>query len=406
MLLSKIKLGKNIISKRFFSSIKPPISFNFLEEHKSIKSMVENFRIKEIEPFANEFNRKEKFNLDLFKKTGELGLLGLTVDEKYGGYNLDAITSCIVHQEISKSDPAFCLSYLAHSVLFVNNLFQNGNEKQKEKYLPDAISGKIIGGMGMSEPNAGTDVLGMKTNIKEKDDHYILNGSKMWITNASINGVLGDVFLVYANSNKGLSMVIVDKEYEGFELMQDIKNKSGMRASGTGQISFDNVKIHKDNLVGDEGKAVVCMMKNLEIERLVLAAMSLGIAERSLEEMIKYANERESFGKKINQFGQIQQMIGDSFAEYQASMSYVYLLASQLNLNEAGNRLDSDGVKLFCAKTAKNIADRSIQVLGGNGYIDEYIVERLWRDSKLIEIGGGTNESHQKNITKDLVKFL
>jgi isovaleryl-CoA dehydrogenase len=272
--------------------------------------------------------------------------------------------------------------------------------------------------MGMSEPSGGTDVLGLKstlTKCPDKDDHFRLTGSKMWITNGSDGqGNLNDAFLVYCkpdqtllpNAGKGaLSMVIVEKGMEGFTLGQDIKGKCGMRASPTTELSFDNVCIPKENLVGEMGQAAICMMRNLEIERLVLAAMGLGVAQRSIEEMVKYSQERHAFGKPLKEFGQIQRFIGKSFAEYQAGMAYVYTTASQLKLDQAGNRLDSDGVKLYCANMAKTVSDRAMQVLGGNGYVDDYVVERLWRDAKLGEIGGGTNESHHKNITGDLARL-
>ena len=394
------KIIKNNVIKKQVRMISSNRFFN--EENLALKNMMTSFVSKEVEPQANINNRTETFNKELFKKTGDLGLLGLTVDENYGGSGGDAVSSCIVHHQLSKSDPGFCLAYLAHSLLFVNNLNFNGNDFQKNKYLPYFISGDRLGGMGMSEPHGGTDVLGMKSKLVDDGDNMILNGSKMWIT----NGNIGDAFLIYANHNNGLSMVIVDNTMEGFSVSSNITNKCGVRASGTAQLAFDNIVIPKENLVGEPGKATVCMMRNLEIERVALAAMSLGIAERCLEEMISYAKERTAFGKTLDKFGQIQQMIGLSYAEFKAGEAYVYNTALDLDLGESGNRIDSDGVKLYCASMAKNIADRAIQVLGGNGYIEDYVVERLWRDAKLIEIGGGTNESHQKNITKDLVKLL
>lgn len=409
--ISIIKNARNTIkNKRYITNM---IKMPFNEDHNFLKNMVRSFVQKEVEPQANEYNRKEKFNKKLFKKLADLGLLGLTADSKYGGLGLDPISSCIVHQELSRSDPGLCLAYLAHSLLFVNNLSFNGNEYQKKKFLPATIKGIKIGGMGMSEPSGGTDVLGMKTQLipinNKWDGDLILNGSKMWITNGCIDdNELGDYFLIYAKTIRhfGLTMIIVEKDMPGFSLGRNIKNKCGLRSSGTAELYFSDVLIPKENIVGQIGNASISMMRNLEIERLALGAISLGIAERSLESMVQYANERNAFGKSIKEFGQIQRMIGKSYAEFQAGQSYLYHTASQLNLSESGNRLDSDGVKLYSATMAKTVADRAMQVLGGNGYVDEYIVERLWRDAKLIEIGGGTKESHHKNITNDLSRLF
>jgi len=259
----------------------------------------------------------------------------------------------------------------------------------------------------MSEPDAGTDVLGMSTRAVRDGDDYVLNGAKMWITNGAIGeGELGDAFLVYAKTGdrgvRDVSMFIVEKGMPGFRLGQKIVDKLGMRASTTAELVFEDVRLPERNRVGDEGSAVAHMMRNLEIERLTLAAMGLGIARRCLELMNRYGQERKAFGKPINSFGQIQRHIGESYAEYMAGRCYVYQVASQLDLGHGGQRVDSDGVKLYCSTMAKNVADRAIQVHGGFGYVGEYDVERLWRDAKLLEIGGGTIEAHQKNIARDL----
>ena len=385
--------------------------FNPTEEHAALRDMLRQFVADEVEPQAIEYNREEKFNMPLFRKLGELGLLGITVPEKYGGSGMDAVAAVIAHEELASSDPAFCLSFLAHSMLFVNNLAQNGSEEQKHKYLPDVCSGAMIGGMGMSEPAAGTDVLGMRTTATKSADgsSYTLNGSKMWITNGCVDDTeLGDRFLVYARTGDGrvdgVSLFLVEKGSSGFKLGTKIKDKCGMRASPTAELVFEDVVVPAENLVGQEGDAVICMMRNLEIERLVLAAMSLGIARRSLQVMNSYANERNSFGKPLSAFGQVQRNIAESYAEYMAGRSYVYDVAAKLQLDQPGNRTDTDGVKLFCGDMGKRVADRAIQTLGGNGYVGEYNVERLWRDAKLLEIGGGTNESHHKNITGDFAK--
>jgi len=372
--------------------------------------MVRAFTETEVEPQALEFNRAEKMNVPLFRKLGELGLLGVTVPEQYGGSGMDATAAVIVHEELSASDPAFCLSYLAHSMLFVNNLAQNGTEAQKMKYLPAACDGSKIGGMCMSEPSVGTDVLGMSTTATLDGDEWVINGQKMWITNGTIDGeTTGDIYLVYAKTGKekkDLTLFLVEKGTPGFSLGQQIKDKLGMRASMTAELVFEDVRIPKENVVGQIGGAALCMMRNLEIERIVLAAMSLGIARRSVEEMNRYGGERKAFGKPINTFGQMQRFIAESYAEYMAGRSYVYDVANQLQLDSTGNGLDADGVKLYCGVMAKNVADRAIQLMGGYGYCGEYNVERLWRDSKLLEIGGGTNEAHHKNMVRDLSRHF
>ena len=381
-------------------------------EHDALRKMVRDFTEKEVDPQAEHFDRDERFNVELFRKLGELGLFGVTVPEAHGGVGMDATACAIVHEELSAADPAFCLAYLAHSLLCVNNLAYNASPSQLAKYLPDLCSGKKIGGMCMSEPNAGTDVLGMQTTAVEDGDSYVLNGAKMWITNGAVDdNTLGDIFLVYARTGQSrneVGLFIVEKGMPGFQLGQRIKGKLGMRASSTAELVFDQCLVPKENLIGSPTGALIHMMRNLEIERLGLAAMSVGIARRCIEVMNRYAQERTSFGKPINHFGQIQQYIATSYAEYMAGKSYVYQIANQLKLDTEGQRLDSDGVKLYCATMAKNVADRAIQVLGGYGYIAEYQVERLWRDAKLIEIGGGTLEAHQKNMTRDLtsLRFL
>jgi isovaleryl-CoA dehydrogenase len=385
--------------------------YNPTSEHKMIRDTVREFVKAEVEPQALEYDRKEKFNLPLFRKLGELGLLGITVPEAYGGAGQDATSAVIVHEEMSASDPGLCLAYLAHSMLFVNNLAINGSEEQKTRVLPGVCSGEKVGCMAMSEPAIGTDVLGLETTAQLQGSEYVINGQKMWITNGCLDdeGTPADYVWLYAktgekNSKPQISTFLIEKGAAGYEVGQKIKDKTGMRASNTAELVFNNCRVPKSALVGNEGEAVHHMMRNLEIERLTLAAMSLGIARRSLEIMNRYAGERHAFGKPLSHFGQIQRHIGESYAEYRACRAYVYETARRMDLNSAGNRLDSDGVKLITTTLAKNIADRGIQVLGGYGYVGEYVVERLWRDAKLLEIGGGTLEAHQKNITRDLAK--
>jgi len=386
---------------------------NPTEEHAMLRKMVRDFVREEVEPQALEHDREEKFNLDLFRKLGEYGLLGISVSEDYGGSGMDATAVAIVNEELSYSDPGFCLAYLAHAQLMVNNLAHNGNEEQKSRILPKVCSGEWVGCMAMSEPGYGTDVLGMQTTATQNDDgDWLINGQKMWITNGSIDeqGTPADVCWLYARTgtdSKGRAEVttfLVEKGMQGYSVGQKIYDKTGMRASNTAELVFDDCLVPAANIVGEVGDSMIHMMRNLELERIGLAAMGLGIARRSLAAMNRYASEREAFGKEIREFGQIQRHIGESWAEYRAMRAYIYDTARNTNLEKSGNRLDTDGVKLFGTTAAKNIADRAIQVLGGYGYVGEYTVERLWRDAKLLEIGGGTLESHQKNITRDLSK--
>jgi len=384
---------------------------NPTESHMMLREMVRDFVDKKVESQSLKHDREEKFNIELFRELGGLGLLGLTVSEIYGGSELDPVSAVIVHEELASSDPAFTLSYLAHSMLTANNLSLNGSDEQKQRYLPGLCSGEFIGCMAMSEPDYGTDVMGMKTTAKlNSDGNWEINGNKMWITNGSIDeeGTPADLVWLYAKTGENekgraeISSFLIERGMQGYSVGQKIYDKAGMRASNTAELVFENCIVPPENLVGSVGGSILHMMRNLELERIALAAMSLGIARRSLHEMNKYATERTSFGKPIREYGQIQRHIAESYAEYKAMQAYVYNTARLINLESGGYRLDTDGVKIFATTAAKNIADRAIQVMGGYGYVGEYVVERLWRDSKLLEIGGGTIEAHQKNMTKEL----
>ena len=383
------------------------------EEHLMLREMVRDWTQEYVEPQALEYDREEKFNLPLLREMGEMGLLGISAPEEYGGAGLDATACTIVHEELSASDPGFALAYLAHSMLFVNNLAINGTEEQKQRILPLVCSGEWIGAMAMSEPDIGTDVLGLSTTAKQQEDGtWKINGRKMWITNGCLDeeGTPADVVWVYAKTGtdeKGrvqLSTFLVEAGMPGYTVGQKIYDKTGMRASNTAELVFIDCIVPAQNLVGSVGESIIHMMRNLELERLTLAAMSLGIARRSLHEMNKYATERSAFKTQIRNFGQMQRYIGESWAKYRAMRAYIYDTANNMSLGTEGQRLDSDGVKLFASTAAKEIADAAMQVMGGYGYVGEYNVERLWRDSKLLEIGGGTIESHHKNITRDLFK--
>jgi len=382
--------------------------FNPTAEHQALRRLVREFAEREVDPQATRHDREERFNLPLFRRLGDLGLLGITVAAEDGGAAMDATAAVIVCEELGSADPGFTLAYLAHAILFANNLAHNADPEQRRRILPAVCRGEKVGGMCLSEPAVGTDVLGMQTTARREGDQYLLHGTKMWITNGALDDDdLGDVFLVYARmrgaGRRELSQFLVEKGSPGFTLGQKLHDKLGMRASTTAELVFEDCRVPADNLIGAEGQAMLHMMRNLEIERLTLAGISLGIARRCIEVMMRYTTERHAFGQPLHAFGQIQRYIADSYAEFMAGRCYTYQIARGLDLTARGNRVDSDGVKLYTATMAKDVADRAIQVLGGYGYVGEYQVERLWRDAKLMEIGGGTIEAHQKNMSADLV---
>ena len=374
-----------------------------------MREMVTSFVKEEVEKQALKHDREERFNLALFKRLGELGLLGVTVDPAFGGSGMDALSAVIVHEELSFADPGLCLAYLAHAMLCAHNININGNEEQKKRWLPRLCSGEWVGAMAMSEAGAGTDVFGMRSRFTKQNDHFILNGAKMWITNGAVDEdkTPADCVLLYAQSTKKeISTFVVEKGFTGYKVGQKIKDKTGMRASNTAELVFNDCKIPKQNLIGKEGESLTHMMRNLEIERLTLSAMSLGIAKRCLREMNRYALERTAFGKSLRHFGQIQKYLSESYSEYMACRTYIYDIARRMDFNKSGQRLNADSAKLICARMGKRVADKAMQVLGGYGYVGEYHVERLWRDAKLLEIGGGTNEALEKNITKEMEKLI
>jgi isovaleryl-CoA dehydrogenase len=371
---------------------------NPTDEHAMLRDTVRQWARSDVERQAMEHDEKGTLNVALLRKAGELGLLGVTIPDADGGAGLDAVASVIVHEEMAYADPGFTLAYLAHALLFVNNFYYAGNAAQRARYLPRVLSGELVAGMGMTEPSAGTDVLGMGTVARKDGDHYVLDGRKIFIT----NGPEGGVFVVYAKLDGRLTSFIVERSFPGFASGPKI-DKLGMRASTMSELIFDGCRVPAANLLGTEGGGITNMMRNLEIERLGLAAMSLGIAQRCLDVMTRYAVERHTFGKPIADHGQIQRYIGDSFAKVEAMRALVYGVAATVGPTKR-NRLGTDAAKLFCSTAAKEVADNAIQVLGGYGYCAEYRVEQFWRDAKLNEIGGGTIEAHQKNITRDLTR--
>jgi isovaleryl-CoA dehydrogenase len=375
-------------------------------EHALLAQSLEEFVRREVEPQALEHDRDEVFNHALFRRAGELGLLGITLPERYGGAGLDAVAAVQLMEALSTSDPGFGLAVLAHSFLFAHNLAVNGSEEQCSRILPDVASGRKIGGMCMTEPEVGTDVLGMRTRAQRKDGGWVLDGVKTFITNGGIDETtLGDHFIVYAaTGERSLSAFLIEKGMPGFRLGQKWTSKLGMRASFTAELLFEGVLVADEHLMGEVGEGTRHMMRNLEIERLTLAAQGIGIARRAVRVMVDYANERKSFGRPIRDFGQIQRHIAESYGEYRSARAFVYDTARRLSFSRAGQRVDADATKLIASQVAKRAADAAIQVLGGNGYMGEYVVERLWRDAKLLEIGGGTLEAHHKNMTKDLCR--
>jgi isovaleryl-CoA dehydrogenase len=373
-------------------------------EHQLLAETLREFVTREVEPQAAEHDRAERFNLALFRRAGELGLLGVTLAEEHGGAGLDATAAVQVCEALSTADPGFALAVLAHAILFAQNVNVNGDAAQRARVLPKAASGEWVCGMCMTEPAVGTDVLAMSTRAKRDGDVYVLDGVKTFITNGGVDErTLGDCFVVYAaTAPREVTSFLVEKGAPGFSLGQKWTDKLGMRASFTAELVFQGVRVPAANRLGEEGQGTLQMMRNLEIERLTLAAMSLGIAQRSLEVMVGYASERRSFGAPLRDHGQIQRYLAESFAEYRAARALVYDTARRMDLRATGQRVAADAAKLFAAQAGKRAADAAIQVLGGYGYMGEYVVERLWRDAKLLEIGGGTLEAHHKNLTKDL----
>ena len=365
-----------------------------------LRQTVREFARKEVDPGAEKRDKEGVLDLELFRKIGDLGLLGVTIPDEDGGAGMDATASVIVHEELAWADPGFTLAYLAHALLFVNNFYWGANAEQRKKYLPKVLSGEWVGAMGMTEPAVGTDVLGMLTTATKVDGGYLLNGTKTFIT----NGPESQLYIIYAKLEGKITTFLVERDFAGFSVGERI-HKMGCRASTMCELILEDCKVPADNLIGKEGGGITNMMRNLEIERLGLAAMSLGIANRCLEVMSVYALERKSFGKPLAEFGQIQRYIGESYAKTEAMRSLIYAVARTVAPGQR-NRLGTDACKLFAATAAKEVADAAVQVLGGYGYCDEYRVEQFLRDAKLIEIGGGTIEAHQKNITRDFTKLV
>ena len=372
----------------------------FSEEERQLRDVCREFARREIAPYAQEHDHRETFNLDAFRKMGELGVLGITADPQYGGGSMGASAATLVMEEFGKACPALTLSYLAHSILCVNNIHDNASEEQKEKFLPHLISGKHIGCMGMSEPEHGSNALGIQTKAVKTKGGYLINGTKMWITNASCS----DIAYIYARTGpeKNISTFILEKEKGHFSVGKPI-HKMGMRGSPTGELIFDNVLVPEANRVGQEGDSCHHMMQNLNIERIAISGISLGVAQSCVDRCLKYASEREQFGKKIAHFQLIQKMVAEMAAETEMMRNFLYNICYRYDQGER-DPLFASMVKLMIPKMATKIALDAIQVHGGNGYGREFPVERLMRDNKLNEIGAGTNEIMITIIAKSLLK--
>ena len=371
------------------------------QEIREVIQTVRAFTAKELAPYADELDIEERLAPGIFKRLGELGILGLTVAEEFGGAKLGAVAVAAVMEELSYACPGTCLSYLAHCLLFTHNLANNASPEQLIKYLPRAVTGEIVGGMAMTEPSVGSDAIAMTTRATRHGDHYLINGSKMFIT----NGPVGDVFLVYARTGDGkqdLSTFIVERDFPGFSVGKKL-SKMGMRASPTGELIFTNCKVPVENRVGEEGETVKHMMKNLDIERIGLAAMSLGIARACLDHSLKYAQERSQFGESIINFQSVSEKIANMYIGYRAARAFVYEAAQVLEEGRRANQ-EAAAAKVFASEMATKVALDAIQVLGGYGYIREFPVERLMRDAKLLEIGGGTSEILRGIIIKEFLR--
>ena len=378
------------------------LNFGFNQDLNHLKDTVYKFAQNEIAPLAKNIDENNEFPKFLWEKFGELGLLGITANEDYGGTGLNYLSHCIVMEEISRASASIGLSYGAFSNLCVNQINRNGTHEQKNKYLPELCSGKKIGALAMSEPNSGSDVVSMSLHAERQGNKtYLLNGTKMWIT----NGPDADVLIIYAKTDpsagsKGITAFIVEKDMVGFSVGKKI-DKLGMRGSNTSELIFDNCEVPEDNILGNPGDGASILMSGLDFERVVLAAGPLGIMASALDTVIPYTQERKQFGKSIGQFQLIQGKIADMYTTLNACRSYVYAVASACDRGET-TRKDAAGCILYAAEKATSITLDAIQILGGNGYTKDYPVERLLRDAKLYEIGAGTSEIRRMLIGREI----
>jgi isovaleryl-CoA dehydrogenase len=379
----------------------PLLRFAHGETIDMLRESVRDFATKEIAPRAAEIDRSNQFPMDLWRKLGALGLLGITVEEEFGGAHLGYLAHIVAMEEVSRASASIGLSYGAHSNLCVNQIRRNGSAAQKEKYLPKLVSGEQVGALAMSEPGAGSDVVGMRLRAERRGDRYVLNGNKMWIT----NGPDADVLVVYAKTDasagpRGITAFLVEKAMKGFSTAQKL-DKLGMRGSNTCELVFRDCEVPAENLLGEEGRGVNVLMSGLDYERAVLAGGPLGIMGACLDIVVPYVHERKQFGQPIGEFQLMQGKLADMYVTFSACRAYVYAVGQALDRGET-TRKDAAGAILYAAEKATWLAGEAIQALGGMGYINETATGRLWRDAKLYEIGAGTSEIRRWLIGREL----
>lgn len=378
--------------------------FGLTEEQQQLRQTVFNFAQKELAPFAQEIDKQNEFKdlRNFWKKMGDLGLLGPTVKPEYGGLGGTYLDHCVINEEISRASGAISLSYGAHSNLCVNQIHRNGTEEQKQQYLPKLISGEHIGALAMSEAGSGSDVVSMKTKAEKKGDYYVLNGSKFWIT----NGPDADTYIIYAKTDlsakpqHGISAFIVERDSPGFSRGPKL-DKLGIRGSGTCELVFEDVKVPAKNMLGQLNKGVYVLMSGLDYERLVLAAGPVGLMQAACDVAFEYAHSRKQFNTRIGEFQLLQGKMADMYTTMNACRAYLYSVARSCDMGKA-NPKDCAGVILYCAEKATQVALDAIQILGGNGYINDYPTGRIMRDAKLYEIGAGTSEVRRMIIGRAL----
>ncbi|MEX2629103.1 MAG: isovaleryl-CoA dehydrogenase [Tistlia sp.] len=379
----------------------PSLNFGLGEEADLLRDTVMSFSQEKIAPLAARIDRDDWFPRELWPQLGALGLHGITVEEEYGGAGLGYLHHCVAMEEVSRASASVGLSYGAHSNLCVNQIRRNGSEEQKRRYLPKLVSGEQVGALAMSEPGAGSDVVSMKTRAEKKGDHWVLNGGKMWITNAGE----AETLVVYAKTDpeagpRGITAFIVEKGFKGFSIAQKL-DKLGMRGSPTGELVFQDCEVPEENVLGTVGGGVKVLMSGLDYERAVLAAGPLGIMQAALDVAIPYVHERKQFGQSIGEFQLVQGKLADMYTTASACRAYVYAVAQACDRGETA-RKDAAGAILYAGEKATQVALDAIQLLGGNGYINDYPTGRLLRDAKLYEIGAGTSEIRRWLIGREL----
>ena len=379
----------------------PTLNFGLGEDIEMLRDQVYQFAQNEIAPLAEQADSDNQFPNQLWTKLGDMGLLGVTVSEQYGGSDMGYLAHTIAMEEVSRASGGIGLSYGAHSNLCVNQIFKNGNDAQREKYLPKLVSGEHIGALAMSEPNAGSDVVSMKLKAEKRGDKYILNGNKMWIT----NGPDAHTFVIYAKTDpnagpRGITAFIVERDFPGFSRAQKL-DKLGMRSSNTCELVFEDCEVPAENILGKEGEGVRVLMSGLDYERLVLSGGPLGIMQSCMDIVVPYIHDRQQFGQSIGQFQLVQGKVADMYTQMNAARAYVYTVAQSCDRGET-TRKDAAGAILYSAELATKMALDAIQLLGGNGYINEYPTGRLLRDAKLYEIGAGTSEIRRMLIGREL----